>query len=431
MRAITSILVFVFSFSALAQTVVFRDANVVSMTSPKIAEKQTVVVRDGKIEAILKAGAAVPEGATVVDASGKYLMPGLAEMHGHIPPPNAPKNLLDDVLYLYLANGITTVRGMLGHEGQLTLKKYQQDGQLESPNLYVAGPSLSGQSVKSPQDAIEKVRTLKKEGWDLVKIHAGLTREEYDAAAKTAKEEGIRFAGHVPDSVGLLRAIEAGHETFDHIDGYLEYAAPNGKIDAKKLADAVKRSKAAGVWIVPTSALWKVLHNGVPLETLRAYPELKYVPAQAVETWSRMYKNRASDLTEEQVKTIITNRTAVLRALHQGGVRILMGTDAPQQFSVPGYSLHREMREMAEAGMSNYEILKSGTANVGEYFKKQDSFGTIEPGRRADIVLLNANPLTDLANVGKIEGVMVRGRWYSRAAMDARLAKIEEKYKSR
>ncbi|HEX8617513.1 MAG TPA: amidohydrolase family protein [Thermoanaerobaculia bacterium] len=429
MRALTSILVFVFSFSALAETVVFRDVNVVSMTSPKIAEKQTVIVRNGKIDAIVKAGAAVPEGATVVDASGKYLMPGLAEMHGHIPPPNAPKNLLDDVLYLYLANGITTVRGMLGHDGQLTLKQYQQEGQLESPNLYVAGPALSGQAVKSPQDAIDKVRAIKKEGWDLVKIQEGLTLEEYDAAAKTAKAEGIRFAGHVPDSVGVLHAIEMGQETFDHIDGYVEYAAPNGKIDPKKLADLVKRSKAAGVWIVPTSALWKVLYNGIPLETLRAYPELKYVPSQAVDTWARMYKSRANDLSEEQVKTIIANRTAVLRALHEGGVRILMGTDAPQQFSVPGYSLHREMREMAEAGMSNYEILKSGTANVGEYFKKQDSFGTIEPGRRADLVLLNGNPLADLANVDKIEGVMIRGRWYSREAIDTRLAKIEEKYK--
>ena len=431
MRVFTFLLASVLSFSALAQTIVFRDANVISMTSPKIAEKQTVVVRGGKIEAILKAGAAVPEGATVIDASGKYLMPGLAEMHGHIPPPNAPKNLLDDVLYLYLANGITTVRGMLGHDGQLNLRKYQQAGELASPNLYVAGPSLNGQSVNSPQEAADKVRTQKKEGWDLIKIHPGLTREEYEAAAKAAKEEGIRIAGHVPDSVGLVRAIELGHETFDHIDGYLEHVATNGVIDQKKLADVVKRSKAAGVWIVPTSALWKVLFNFVPLETLRAYPELKYVPEQAVDTWSKMYRSRAADLREEQVRTFIANRTRILRALHEGGVKILMGTDAPQQFSVPGFSLHRELLDMREAGMSNYEILKSGTVNVGDYFKPKtnDSFGTIEPGRRADIVLLTANPLADITNIAKIDGVMVNGRWYSRADIDARLAKIEEKYK--
>jgi imidazolonepropionase-like amidohydrolase len=430
MRVLTFILTVIFSLSAFAQTVVFRDANVISMTSPKIAEKQTVVVRDGKIEAILKAGAAVPEGATVIDASGKYLMPGLAEMHGHIPPPKSPKGLLDDVLFLYLANGITTVRGMLGHEGQLTLREYQKKGELAAPNLYLAGPWFSGQTVKTPEEGIARVRQQKKEGWDLLKIQSGLTRETYDAIAKTAKEEGMRFAGHVPDSVGLLHAIEMGHETFDHIDGYLEYVTDDkGVIDPKKLADAVKRSKAAGVWIVPTSALWKVLYNATPLEELKAYPELKYVPSDAVATWAKMYRNRANDLSEEQVKTVVANRTRILRALHEGGVRILMGTDSPQQFSVPGFSLHREMLEMREAGMSNYEVLKSGTFNVGEYFRKTDSFGTIEPGRRADILLLNANPLADLKNVSQIAGVMVSGRWYPRAEIDAKLAAMDEKYK--
>jgi imidazolonepropionase-like amidohydrolase len=429
MRVFTSLLAVIFSFSALAQTVVFRDANVLSMTSPKIAEKQTVVVRDGKIDAILKTGAAIPEGATVIDASGKYLMPGLAEMHGHIPPPKSPKGLLDDVLYLYLANGITTVRGMLGHEGQLTLRDYQRKGELVSPNLYLAGPWFSGQTVKTPEQGIARVRQQKKEGWDLIKIQSGLTRETYDAIAKTAKEEGMRFVGHVPESVGLLHAIEMGHETFDHIDGYLEYVANDkGVIDPKKLADAVKRSKAAGVWIVPTSALWKVLYNAIPIEELREYPELKYVPSDATATWTKMYRNRANDLSEEQVRTVVANRTRILRALYEGGVKILMGTDSPQQFSVPGFSLHREMAEMAAAGMSNFDILKSGTVNAGEYFKKSDSFGTIEPGRRADILLLNANPLTDLKNVAAIAGVMVNGRWYSRADIDTRLAEMDAKY---
>jgi imidazolonepropionase-like amidohydrolase len=430
MRAFTVLLVSLLSFSAFAQTVVFKNANVIAMTSPKVAEKQTVVVKDGKIDAILQAGAAIPEGATVVDASGKYLIPGLAEMHGHIPPPNAPGDMLSDVLFMYLANGVTTVRGMLGHEGQLNLREYQKKGELIGPNLYVAGPSLNGKSVNSPEDAVKLVQTQKKEGWDLIKIHPGLTREEYDAAAKAAREAGIRFAGHVPSSVGLMRAIEAGHETFDHIDGYLEYTGGDkGAIDEKKLAAAVKRSKEAGVWIVPTSALWKVLYNAIPLETLQSYRELRYLPASAVASWSVMYKQRAAELTEDQVKTLISNRTKVLRALHEGGVKILMGTDAPQQFSVPGFSLHRELLEMKEAGMSNFEILKSGTVNVGEYFKAKDSFGTIEPGKRADVVLLNANPLEDIANVSKIEGVMVRGRWFSHADIWSRLDKIEAKHK--
>lgn len=432
MRILATALAAALAFPSLAQTVVFKNVNVISMTSPKVAEKQTVIVTDGKIGSILGAGAMVklPESATVVDASGKWLMPGLAEMHGHIPPPNAPNGLLSDVLALYLANGITTVRGMLGHDGQLNLRQWAKEGKIVSPNLYVAGPSFNGQSVNSPQEAIDKVIAQKKEGWDLLKVHPGLTLAEYDAMAKTAKKEGMRFAGHVPEEVGLLHAIEMGHETFDHMDGYSEYlGADKGPIDEKKLASIVKKSKAAGVWIVPTSALWAVIFNATPLETLQKYDELKYVPPQAVDSWSKMYNDRAKQIPAETSKWLIPNRTKILKALHEGGVKILMGTDAPQQFSVPGFSLHRELLFMREAGMSNFEILKSGTVNVGQYFAKQDSFGTIESGKRADLLLLNGNPLDDITNVDKIEGVMVNGRWFSRKDLDARLAEIAAKYK--
>jgi imidazolonepropionase-like amidohydrolase len=414
---------------AFAETIVFRNVNVVTMTSPEILQKQNVIVRDGVIESVSTRLAKMPAGTKVVDGSGKFLMPGLAEMHGHVPPTNAPNNAAEDTLFLYVANGITTVRGMLGHEGQLELREKARQGKITSPYLYLAGPSFNGQSVSSPQEAIDKVRRQKGEGWDLLKVHPGLTRDEYDAMARTAREVGIRFGGHVPEDVGLEHAIEMGQETFDHIDGYAELLeGDKGPVDAAKLAAIVKRSKDAGVWIVPTSALWEVLFNTIPLETLKSYPELKYVPATAVAQWSKAYEGRLAQVPREAATNIIANRTRILRALHQGGVRILMGTDAPQQFSVPGFSLHRELLRMREAGMSPYEILKSGTVNVGEYFRKQDPFGTIAPLQRADLVLLDANPLADIANVARIRGVMVRGRWLDRAALDAGLAAIEKKH---
>jgi imidazolonepropionase-like amidohydrolase len=429
MRLLTLVVSLALAFSSLAQTVVFRDVNVVSMTSPKIAEGQTVIVRDGKIVSVDTRLAKLPEGTTVIDGSGKYLIPGLAEMHGHLPPPNAPKGLLQDVLTMYVANGITTARIMLGHEGQLNLRAWATKGEIFSPHLYVAGPSFNGQSINSPQAAIDRVTAQKKEGWDLLKVHPGLTREAYDAMAKTAKKEGMRFGGHVPETVGLLHAMEKGHETFDHLDGYLEYlGGDRGPIDEKKLASVVKKSKAAGVWVVPTSALWDVLFNGVPLETLRAYPELKYVPQAAVESWSKLYRDRAETLSAEESKTVLGNRTRVLRALHEGGVKILMGTDAPQQFTMPGFALHRELLRMRDAGMSPYEILRTGTVHAGQYFAKSDSFGTIEAGKRADLVLLSANPLSDIQNVSKIDGVMVGGRWFPRSDLDERLASIAKKY---
>jgi imidazolonepropionase-like amidohydrolase len=230
--------------------------------------------------------------------------------------------------------------------------------------------------------------------------------------------------------VGLLHAIEMGQETFDHIDGYAEYLdGDKPEMDAKKLADVVKRSKAAGVWIVPTMALWEVLFDTIDLKTLRGYPELKYVSQGAVDQWTKAWNDRLDQMPRDAANNVINNRMKILRALSDGGVKILMGTDAPQQFSVPGYSLHRELQRMSAAGMTPYEILVSGTRNVGDYFAKSDSFGTVEKGKRADLVLVDANPLQDIANVAKISGVMVRGRWMARADLDKRLAKIEEKYK--
>ncbi|HEX2091131.1 MAG TPA: amidohydrolase family protein, partial [Longimicrobiaceae bacterium] len=275
--------------------------------------------------------------------------------------------------------------------------------------------------------AARMVREQKAEGWDLLKVHPGLTRAEYDAMAAAAREVGIRFGGHVPAEVGLLHALEMGQETFDHLDGYIEYLnGDEGPLDPDSLAAVVRRTREAGAWMVPTMALWEVLFGVPEPDSLLAYPELRYVPRQQVETWTRLYRERRANpqFDTAVARRVIHNRMALLGALNRGGVRILMGTDAPQQFSVPGFSLHRELRRMAEAGMTPWEILRSGTRNVGEYFRNADRFGTVAVGNRADLLLVDADPLADVGNVSRLSGVMVRGRWVPRAEIDSRLAAI-------
>ncbi|HUP47889.1 MAG TPA: amidohydrolase family protein [Thermoanaerobaculia bacterium] len=428
-RTLVALVFALVAASAPAETIVFRNVNVIPMTDEKVLERQTVVVHAGRIVSVGKAPARLPAGARVIDGRGKYLVPGLAEMHGHIPPMTAQPHVIEDTLFLYVANGITTVRGMLGHPGQLELRQKSKLGQIAAPNLYLAGPSFSGSSINSPEEAVEKVRQQKREGWDLLKVHPGLTREEYDAMARTAHEERIRFGGHVPAEVGLLHAIAVGQETFDHVDGYVEYLeGDKGPIDEKRLAEVVKKSREAGVWVVPTMALWEVLFGTLDLEALRGYEELKYVPQASVDQWTRLYNQRLERGSRETAKNVVENRIRILKALNEGGVKILMGTDAPQQFSVPGFSLHRELQWMRRAGMTPYQILLSGTRNVGAYFRSHDSFGTIEPGKRADLILLEANPLQDIANVSKVAGVMVNGRWLTKSQIDARIAKIAARY---
>ncbi len=414
--------------------VAFVNVTVLPMDGERVLEGQTVVVRGDRIAAVGPAAEiAVPEAARRIDGSGKYLMPGLAEMHGHIPRPEEPAAFIEAVLFLYVANGITTVRGMLGAPGQLDLRQRANTGRVVAPTLYLAGPSFNARSVDSPEQAAGMVRQQKAEGWNLLKVHPGPTRDEYDAMARTAHEEGIRFGGHVPADVGLLHAIEQGQETFDHLDGIVEYlfSVNEQEVDAAALADVVRRLKAAGAWVVPTMALWETLYGTAALETLTGYPELKYMPPGMVAQWTGQHERRLSDpqFDLDRSRRLIEARMQVLKALSDGGVGILMGTDAPQQFSVPGFSLHRELQRMADAGMTPYQILRSGTYNVGTYFENEDVFGTIAEGQRADLLLLEANPLDDVAHLRQRAGVMVRGRWLPEADIQARLAEIAASYR--
>jgi imidazolonepropionase-like amidohydrolase len=410
----------------------FVGATVLPMDGRAPLADQTVVVRGDRIVAVgPSARTAVPTGATRVEARGRFLLPGLAEMHGHVPPPSAPAVLTDETLFLYVANGITTVRGMLGAPGQLALRERARRGEVIAPTLYLAGPSFNGNSVTSPEQAEQMVKAQKAEGWDLLKVHPGLTRPEFDAMARTARAERIRFGGHVPAEVGLLHALEMGQETFDHMDGYIEHLkGDQAELDAAAVADVVKRTRDAGAWVVPTMALWEVLYGTADVATVTAYPELRYMPKATVAQWTTLHTQRmASPQMDRTVgRRVIDNRMRLLKAMSDGGVKILMGTDAPQQFSVPGFSLHRELLRMREAGMTPEQILVSGTRRVGEYFAASDRFGTVAPGQRADLLLLTADPLADVANLTKRAGVMVRGRWLSEADIQKRLAEIAARH---
>jgi imidazolonepropionase-like amidohydrolase len=276
------------------------------------------------------------------------------------------------------------------------------------------------------------VRQQKAEGWDLLKVLPGLARDHYDAMARTAKEVGIGFAGHVPADVGLLHAIRSGQETFDHLDGYIEYLqGEKGPVPDAKFREIAKLTREAGAWVVPTMALWETLRGTADLATLLAFPELKYMPPQQIQQWKSAQENllKNADFKPDVARNVIQNRMRLLKALHDGGVKILLGSDAPQRFSVPGFSIHREMKRMADAGMKPYDILRSGSTNVGLYFKEKDTFGTIEVGKRADLILLDANPLEDIGNIVRRSGVMVRGRWLSEGEIQSRLDQLRASHR--
>ncbi|NNF03228.1 MAG: amidohydrolase family protein, partial [Rhodothermales bacterium] len=339
---------------------VFVDVHVIPMDEERVLENRTVIVRGDRIDSVVPAGSAViPAGAVVIEGDGRYLMPGLAEMHGHVPPPSGPRREVENTLFLYAAGGVTTVRGMLGWPGQLELRSQAEQGEIVSPTLYLAGPSFNGNSISSPEQAAARAREQAAAGWDLLKVHPGLTRAEYDAMADAAHDVGIAFGGHVPADVGLLHALEKRQLTFDHIDGYTALlGGEDGTIDRDALADVVRQTREAGAWIVPTLLLWESILGAADLEAMQAYEELRYVSPAQVRQWTNSVRSATSSPGYNAVEAmnITEARLEILQALHEGGVPILMGTDAPQIFSVPGFSLHREVVRMTDAGMSPFEV---------------------------------------------------------------------------
>lgn len=397
--------------------VAFLGVHVVPMDTERVLENQTVVVRDGRIAAMGDAASTpVPPGAARVDGTGHWLMPGLAEMHGHIPGGEGQSAL--DVLFLYVAGGATTVRGMQGSSAQIELRRRVEAGELVGPRLVLGSPPLGG--ALEPETARERVRAYAAAGFDLLKVHEGLSVATYQAIVEEARRHGLSWGGHVADDVGLEGALAAGQATVDHLDNY--YEAARG--DHARIPELAARTRAAGVAVVPTMALWELILGAHPAAAMSQRPELRYMPRSTVQQWTRSVDQRAAAADAAEVAGVVAFRNAMLQGLNEAGAEILMGTDAPQLFSVPGFSLRRELAAMAAVGMTPYEILRTGTVNVARHLGLEAEAGTVAVGKRADLILLEADPLQDIGAVTRLAGVMVAGRWLDRTALDARLEEM-------
>ena len=430
--------------------IAFVNVNVVPMTSEQVLEQQTVLVDEGRISDIGPTSRiTIPTGATRIDGTGRYLMPGLTETHGHLPDPSMPSEVTENVLFLYVANGVTTVRGMQGNDSQIVLRETIRAGELIGPQLVLGSPSMTGNRVTTPEQAEALVRQYDDAGYDLLKVHEGLAPDVYNAIVGTARQLGMPFAGHVSDHVGLFRALEVGQSTIDHLDNYVESLVPEQQegegeeppglrgahellehLDTSRIDLLVQKTLEADGSVVPTMVLWESgIYATRPSETLlEERREVAYMPQEIVERWVEAVDARVEDTDPEAMMRLTALRRRILKALYDGGVRILLGTDSPQIFSVPGFSIHREMKLYAEVGMKPFDVLAAGTKIVGEFLR--GDFGTIELGQRADLLLLEANPLEDVANVSKRVGVMVNGEFITEEAIQERLKEIAAYYES-
>jgi tetratricopeptide (TPR) repeat protein len=438
---------------------VITHVTVIDATGAPARPNVSVIVINGRIAAIETAEAPIPKAATVVDGTGKFLIPGLWDMHVHLES--------SDILPLFIANGVTSVRIMWGIPEHREWRKEIEAGNLLGPRMKIASPLIDGPhplwrgsvSVTNETEARQAVAISKKYGADFIKVYQFLPRDLYFDIADEAKKENIPFEGHLPVTVTAEEASRAGQKSIEHLFDLLpavstrsdelfkaaqvEFAAIQSvpKFDElhdspseRETLDTFSPAKAAalsavfkknGTWQCPTLVLLHMFAYGDDPAFL-ADPRLKYIPLSIKRDW-----NPANTDGGRTPQDFAFNRAEFEKYLQlvgimaRSGVGILAGTDSQNPYSFYGFSLHDELGLLVQAGMSPMQALQAATLNPAIFFGMEKDLGTIETGKIADLVLLDANPLEAIANTKKINAVVVGGKLYPREALDAMLAKDE------
>lgn len=441
--------------------IAFVNVNVVPMDSERILPGQTVIVQGDRIIDIGTVDITdIPEDAQRIDGRDKYLMPGLVDMHVHI---GSVQQTYETHLTLLIANGVTTIRNMWGGESHLKLREEIKEGKHIAPTLFTAGPIISSNpslfggtvALETPEQARQVVADNKAAGYDLIKACDVLPVEVYDALMEAATKHGIHVAGH-PGEVGIEHALAARQHSVEHLAGYQRYlededslffGKPHGfdvawqHMDERKIPGIARATRESATW----NCVTLVVHNCVMMTREQGRQELKrpymkYIPMDTKQWWlastvggerlremSRVYPELGFSV-EECLDAPFRNGKRLTKALYDAGARIVLGTDAPNPFVVHGFSVHQELQNLVDAGLTPYEAIKAGTRDAAECLGELDKFGTITVGLRADLLLVDGNPLVNVGNVSRRAGVMLRGRWLPQPELQSMLDAVAAKH---
>ncbi|MGC1616914.1 MAG: amidohydrolase family protein [Candidatus Acidiferrum sp.] len=430
---------------------------------------RTVFISDEKIAAIGPSRSiSVPRGTKTLDAAGKFLIPGLVDMHAHLTGAGEPTGSREFILPLLLANGITTVRDMGGDLDSLVALRHEiESGQLQAPRIFFAGPYLDGSPpffqpslvVTNSAEAATDVHSLISRGADFIKVQSNLSRDAYFAIANVCRREHITFVGHVPDRVTASEASEAGQKSIEHLTGVLRACSSDEPLLIRKqfaagpkkgttrqsrdrelawqreLLESYSDQQAAALiekflrnktWQVPTLILLRNDAYPTPETDPSHDPRRKFIPLQVLNNWEKGTKDRDKGATPEEFALRASLMQASLRVvgkMNAAGVSIMAGTDTTAPFVFPGSSLHEELALLVRAGLTPMQALQAATKLPAEFLGKLQIQGTIEQGKSADLLLLDANPLDDIQNTRKIRAVILRGKLLDRISLDGLLTK--------
>ena len=410
--------------------IVFLHANVIPMDREHVVEDQTVVTKGGRIVEIGDSKRVqVPAGAQRIDATGKYLIPGLVDAHVH---------LQSQVEFaVYLANGVTTVFNLDGRPGHLLWRKQVAEGTVLGPTIFTTGPIFH--EKRTATEDVHLVDAQAAAGYDAIKVYNEGSKEEYPALISEAKSKNLLLMGHVARGPGFEMTLQSG-QSIAHLEEVMyTYFNPQRDddfdhivFDQSKIPVATRMVKDSGVYVTATlDNFARIVQQATDLDTFLKNPELNYVAPWTLlqfEPPNNRYKNRFGPDKYEVLQTLLAFQRKLLKSFSDAGVPLMAGTDATEIGPVAGFGIHHELQEFVNDGLTPYLALRAATNNVAQYLRQSGAFGTIETGKRADMVLLTANPLANIANTRGIAGVMVRGRWLDKTQLHQMLNEIQPNY---
>jgi imidazolonepropionase-like amidohydrolase len=416
----------------------FTDVTLIPMDRERAVAHQTVVIHKSRIVKIANSNKVnlTPE-VVQIDGRGMYLIPGLSDMHVHV---HSPEDLA-----LFVAQGVTTIRNMRGSQTHLAYRRLIAEEKIVGPTLYTCGAILDGAPptgesvtvVETEEQARQIVAEQKHAGYDCIKVYTRLSRHVYKAIMNEAKVQGIAVAGHVPTEVGLDLALALHQNSIEHLTGYMGaiHDGSGETIHGSKIVKesdipiVAKDTASSEVWNCPTLVVQQNYASANEVQTASELPELQYVPPIRLAIWDPARERRFEGTDFQAIKRGISVLKKMVYSLHEQGAGLLLGTDAPSRFVVPGFSVHRELRNLVESGLTPYQALITSTRNPSIFLKAENQFGTISEGKRADLVLLKADPLKDISNTQKIAGVMIRGKWLPEAKLNSLMTEIQNSFK--
>lgn len=391
-------------------SVAFVNVNIVPMDKEHILFNQTLIIRNGIITQIGAAGRIqVPQGALIINGNSRlYLTPALSDMHTHL--------RYDEDLLLYVANGITTVRNMRGEPQHLEWREKVKRGEILGPTIYTAGPTLSGPNsgfteVRTAEEAERQVLEQKNAGYDFIKVYDQLPKVAYEAIIASAKKLQMPVAGHVPTELGVEGVLQAKQASIEHAEQYV-YHYFGDDYDETKIPYIAEATNKAGTYVCPTiSFIENFILQAEDQNKVLDRSEMKYVNPETLAWWAT---DRKESSAQNRIINVFQNK--LIRGFRDAHVKMLSGTDIYAFGLIPGISLHQELQNLVKAGLTPYQALETSTRNAGEFLGA--NFGTIRVGNKADLILVEGNPLDDISNLQRRAGVMVHGKWMPQAQLD-------------